>query len=71
MDVGHLHCANWKIGKALATVDLHRKLCLPPWGTELDSDLDRWGVLELANGAPLGIIIVNVDSTEIHEAEAW
>ena len=43
----------------------------PPRRTELDADLDRRSILEFTNGTPLGIITVNVDSNEVHDAETW
>lgn len=57
---------------ALTAVDRKRKLwprLTPPGTAELNPDLGRWSILEFTNGAPMGIIVVNIDSTEIHEAE--
>ena len=52
-------------------MDRLRKCRSPPRRIELDSDLDRRSVLELTNGTPLGVITVNVDSSEVYEAETW
>ena len=50
-------------------MDRWGKFCLPPRRTELDSDLDRGSILELTDGTPLAVITVNVDPSEVHEAE--
>ena len=51
-------------------MDWLRELGLPPRDAELDSNFDRWTVLELAYGAPLSVVLVNIDSSEIHDAES-
>jgi len=65
------HRARWSIGIALSTMDWLRKCQLPPRTTEQDSDLDRRSILEFTNCTPLCVVGVNVDSSEVHEAETW
>ena len=55
---------------ALPTVDRLVKR-LPPRATKLEPDLDRRSILKLTDGVPLSIIVVNIDSSEIHETETW
>lgn len=52
-------------------MDRFFKFCLPPRTAKLESDLNRGSVLELSNGTPLGVIAVDVYSSEVHEAETW
>ena len=54
-------------------MDRPREIALllsPPRFTKLDSNLDRWSILEFTNGTPLGIIVIDIDSIKVHEAEA-
>jgi len=69
--VDNSHRAQWKIGVALSATDRFRKFRLPPCTTGLEPDLDRRSILELTNGTPLGVVTVNTDSIEVHEAETW
>ena len=50
-------------------MDRFLKFRLPPRSSESDPNLDRRSVLELTDSAPLPVIAVNIDSSEIHEAE--
>ena len=45
-------------------MDRHGKR-LPPWATELGFDLARGSISEPADGTPLGVIVANIDSSEV------
>ena len=48
-----------------------RKVRFPPGRIKLDPDLDRRSILERTNGTPLGVIAVDVNPSEVYEAETW